>query len=157
MAFNTPRGADALQIQPETPRLFTTFENPADTSVSGGGGSCHSVKFRLSSTPLCFSKTRPSETLRSHGEYWVTFADTGKPGRGGVATKDQPERPAYERNTEQVMELGHQDIAACKSRRVCVDIRATFGTRYPTRSGATPTAGQILNHSLHLEQCETFI
>eukprot|EP01045_Picozoa_sp_COSAG04_P041515 COSAG04_NODE_12659_length_641_cov_1.341328_1_plen_84_part_00 len=39
--------------------------------------------------------------------YWVSFADTGQPG-SGAGTAEQPLWKAYERGTEDVMQLGHQ-------------------------------------------------
>ena len=56
-----------------------------------------------------FLKTAAERDLAiAMARYWVEFADTGQPGRGGVLSDSQPEWPAYQRGTEQVMQIGHQ-------------------------------------------------
>jgi|EP01043_Picozoa_sp_COSAG02_P017024 carboxylesterase type B len=113
MACPTRRAARMLSADPAR-RENSTFvyhflENPADTSVSGGGGSCHSCEIPFVFNAAMFLKNTAERDLAvAMARYWVTFADTGKPGQGGAAAENQPEWPAYEPNTEQVMELGHQ-------------------------------------------------
>lgn len=87
--------------------VYHFLENPADKGVSDGGGSCHSCEIPFVFNAAMFLKSAAEQQLAvTMARYWVSFADKGQP--RGMAGADQPEWPAYESDTEQVMQLGRQ-------------------------------------------------
>ena len=96
---------------PNSTFVYHFLQNPADTGVSGGGGSCHSCEIPFVFNAAMFLKTSAERDLAvAMARYWVSFADTGRPGQGSMAAEGQPVWPAYEHDTEQVMQLGHQKL-----------------------------------------------